>query len=211
MKLKYNLDRILSKGSLSINRFTSELLSIIFPHKEQADAFFCDTSRRWGLYNNMSAGQRIISGMIAAVCANIKENSILLIDEPETHLHPGLLSSFMAIVEKILEEFSSYAVIATHSPLILQQVPSSAVTIFERYKNNVSWRKPDFECFGESQQMISEMALDLAEPELDFHDKLNKLLEQDNNIESINTLFNNQLGFAARLYLESLKKQIEER
>lgn len=202
--VRNNLDAIIREIDNTKVSFISDLLKIIMPSDDQAEAFLSDTSRRWNIYNNMSAGQRIISGMIAAVCANIKENSILLIDEPENHLHPGLLSSFMAIIEKILDNFSSYAIIATHSPLILQQVPSSSVTIFERNKNRVSWRHPDFECFGESQQTISEMALDLAEPELDFHDKLQELARTKTSAE-INSIFNDRLGFSARLYLESLK------
>lgn len=61
-------------------------------------------------------------------------NSLLLFDEPETHLHPNMIFKLVKSLYKILETEESYAIIATHSPIIIQQVPSKNILIFENYE-----------------------------------------------------------------------------
>ena len=49
----------------------------------------------------------------------------LLFDEPELHLHQNATANTMRMFYRLLEEFNSYAIIATHSPLIIQEIPSN--------------------------------------------------------------------------------------
>ncbi|EKO3516611.1 ATP-binding protein [Vibrio fluvialis] len=67
-------------------------------------------------FKKLSSGQKIILSILASVYEHIENNSIIIIDEPETHLHPSLMSAFMHSLRDILESFDSYAIIATHSP-----------------------------------------------------------------------------------------------
>jgi hypothetical protein len=57
-----------------------------------AGEFAADKTYRDQLFGRLSAGQRFIIAVAADVVGFIEERSILLFDEPETHLHPGLLS-----------------------------------------------------------------------------------------------------------------------
>ena len=199
-------------NSLNKEKFLLKLFNSIFPDydgnadSELADAFITTPRRRWNIFRNMSAGQRIVSTIICNVCAYIKENSILVIDEPENHLHPGLLSTLLALLNKILEEENSFAIIATHSPVVLQQVPSSSVRLLTRTKNVTTTNELDFECFGESLQTITEKALNLAEPEMDYHEILKKLA-RNKTTEDIGKLFDKPLGLGARLFIESIRAE----
>lgn len=47
----------------------------------------------------------------------------MLIDEPEGHLHPPLLSAFVRALSELLVNRNGVAIIATHSPVVLQEVP----------------------------------------------------------------------------------------
>ena len=49
--------------------------------------------------------------------------SLLLIEEPEIHLHPDAVYKFLSLVEKISSEDHKQVLITTHSPVLLDAVP----------------------------------------------------------------------------------------
>lgn len=55
-----------------------------------------------------------------------QDNKILLLDEPDVHLHPDLQQRFVEFVEKVASEFNFRIVIATHSTAILGAFTKSA-------------------------------------------------------------------------------------
>ena len=78
----------------------------------------------------VSSGQLHLLSLITYIYANIHFATLLIIDEPEVHLHPHTVVEFMRILASILMRFKSYAIIATHSPLIVREVISSNVQVF---------------------------------------------------------------------------------
>jgi ABC-type branched-subunit amino acid transport system ATPase component len=48
-----------------------------------------------------------------------QENKVLLLDEPDVHLHPDLQHKFVEFVEKIATEFNFRVILATHSTAIV--------------------------------------------------------------------------------------------
>jgi hypothetical protein len=112
-----------------------------------AEPLAADKASRDQIFALLSAGQRFIISVAADVVGFIEERSILLFDEPETHLHPGLLSTLIAILDEILREFQSFAVIAMHSPILLQQVPRRYVRVLRRRGSRTSIGLPNIETF----------------------------------------------------------------
>lgn len=71
-------------------------------------------------------------------------------DEPESHLHPPLLSAFIRAVSELLTSRNGVALIATHSPVVLQEVPKRCVWLLGR-SGGYSWAtRPELETFGEN-------------------------------------------------------------
>lgn len=74
--------------------------------------------------DNLSSGEKVIMSFVIAVFSCIykakrittTEIKILLLDEPDAHLHPKMLKTLHAFLEQIVEEFGCYIIIATHSP-----------------------------------------------------------------------------------------------
>lgn len=156
------------------------------------------------VYATMSAGQRLVTTTIISVLGFLEKNSLLLIDEPETHLHPGLLTSFIEVLHEILKEYESYAIIATHSPIILQQVPSRFVRVFRRLQGGVTLIHPlKNESFGASLDGIMSEVLELANVERDYRSIL-EALANEYSFEEIEEMFDNKLSFNARTYLNYL-------
>src|SRR6185437_3623702 len=102
------------------------------------------------LLDDLSSGQAILCHCVTALMAWIEPESVILFDEPETHLHPNALANLVIVLTKILGGFDSYAAIATHSPLVIQEVPSWRVQHFVRSGDATTAQSLDFESFGES-------------------------------------------------------------
>lgn len=157
------------------------------------------------LYNRLSAGQRIVLNIICDVIRRIRERSLILLDEPETHLHPQLLATFISVLGLILEKYDSFAVIATHSPLAVQQIVAKRVHVIRRMAERVpSVAPPSLETFGASLTDITREVFDAIESDRDYRDALDQLLEMHGrDAEAIKALFPRGLGMSAEIYLES--------
>tara|TARA_Y100001960_G_scaffold321122_1_gene395217 strand:- start:884 stop:2785 length:1902 start_codon:yes stop_codon:yes gene_type:complete len=156
-----------------------------------------------GYLSLLSSGQRILVQFVTSIIARIEKNSIILFDEPETHLHPNAIAIMFGILRELLVEYDSFAILATHSPIIIQEIPSKRVTVLER-SNNIttsSLLKP--ESFGESISEITDMIFDTYTIKNLYKEEL-KVLSEWNTYEEVNLLFNNKLSFNARSYLLSL-------
>ena len=121
--------------------------------------------------------------------AEIKDNSLLLFDEPETHLHPNAISNLITALYEILSKFNSFCIVATHSPMIIQEVSSKCVFILRRIDDCLEINKPNYETFAESITTITDdifgnrqvgryykKALDLLSEETESYEDILKIL-----------------------------------
>ncbi|MFD7523860.1 AAA family ATPase [Paenibacillus chitinolyticus] len=150
-----------------------------------------------------SSGQNILISIMTEVIANIELDSILLFDEPEIHLHPNAIANFMRMCYEILEEFESFAVISTHSPLIIQEIPSRYVHLFSRISNTPLVETLYNECFGENISTITNDVFEVREHESNYKNWFKKM-SVNNSKEEIIDLFENDLSFNALTYLNTL-------
>ncbi len=151
----------------------------------------------------LSSGQHILICTVTELIANIENESIILFDEPEIHLHPNAISNLLRMFNLLLEHFNSYAIFSTHSPLILQEVPSRYITILDRVENLLTVRKADIECFGNNVSDIIFDAFDVSNEESNYKSVLSGL-SQTMSYEEILNVFSNRLSFNALIYLKSL-------
>jgi predicted ATPase len=152
----------------------------------------------------LSSGQKIILSILAGVFEHIKTNSIVIIDEPETHLHPSLMSAFMHSIRAILELFDSYAIIATHSPVILQETPSMFVQVLSGGLKKPMVKHLTGECFGEEISTLTEDVFRVSFEESNFYNVLSELSKKGYSVAEIERLFEKRLGFTARSFIETL-------
>ena len=113
---------------------------------------------------NLSSGHYVILYMILKIVLLVEEKAIILIDEPETHLHPPLLSAFTRSVNDILKQKNALGIIATHSPIVLQEIPSKCV--WKIYESAIE--RPSINTFGESIGVITRDVFQLGIQETGF-------------------------------------------
>ncbi len=152
---------------------------------------------------HLSSGQNMLVLSMTLVIANIEKESLLLIDEPETHLHPNAIANLMRMLNMLLETYDSYAIIATHSPLVLQELPSSNIIVLDRDKDVLSKRPPVIECFGASVSNIIDDTFDVRSNESSYKTILKNALEYMSE-EQVLQFFDNKLSLNAMIYLRTI-------
>lgn len=111
---------------------------------------------------NLSSGQKMYSNLLLNLYSMIKENSLIIIDEPENTLHPNFEIGFIKILNAILEKFNSFAIIATHSSIIAREVPTEFINmiVLDEDKDIIEIQKPFMKSFGASITDITNYIFD---------------------------------------------------
>jgi ABC-type lipoprotein export system ATPase subunit len=157
----------------------------------------------YSVYNRLSSGQIILVRLMSEVIASIAEESIVLFDEPEIHLHPQALSALVRAFYVLLNEFNSYAVLATHSPMMLQQIPAKRVRVFKREGTYPIVKPLGIESFGENLTIITNEVFGTSELYGNYQEHLRDLATK-HSYEEVLTFFDHRLGLNARAFLSSL-------
>ena len=97
------------------------------------------SQRAEALFKRMSSGHAIVLLTVTKLVETVEEKTLVLLDEPESHLHPPLLSAFTRALSDLLVNRNGVAIIATHSPVVLQEVPKSCVSILRRTSRVISF------------------------------------------------------------------------
>ncbi|MEN4920728.1 AAA family ATPase [Achromobacter spanius] len=79
---------------------------------------------------NASSGQQQMLCSIIGLATALRDNSLVLIDEPELSLHPQWQQSYLDYLLAALKPFSGcHVLVATHSPLIVQQAQAANIGV----------------------------------------------------------------------------------
>ncbi len=155
----------------------------------------------------LSSGQSIILYIITEIVAHIRLDSIILYDEPETHLHPNAITQLINTIYELVHEFQSYCIIATHSPLIIRELLSKNVYVIEREANFSSIKRIGLESFGENLSILTEEVFGNRGIPKQYKLILERLVEQGKNYLEIKELLEFDeipLSINASVYLKSI-------
>jgi predicted ATPase len=152
----------------------------------------------------MSSGHSIVLLTITKLVATVEEKTLVLLDEPESHLHPPLLSAFTRALSELLHNRNGVAIIATHSPVVLQEVPRSCVWKLTRFRMEGRSDRPERETFGENVGILTREIFGLEVSKSGFHAMMQHSVEMGGTFDSIVEEYGGQLGAEARAILLSL-------
>lgn len=160
------------------------------------------------LLNNfkISSGQQMMFYFTTHTLANISDGALILFDEPELHLHPNAISQIIKLLYQILQQKNSYAIIATHSPIIVQQIPRKYVTIINHVDETVYTIPAPIETFGENLSILTREIFDNIDND-SYYKNMLKLMNSMfyHNTEYIKKIFDYNLSINAEFFLENLK------
>lgn len=153
---------------------------------------------------NMSSGHQIVLLTITRLVETVEEATLVLLDEPESHLHPPLLAAFIRAVSDLLEDRNGVALIATHSPVILQEVPRESVYKIRRVGDNMLADRPEIETFGENVGTLTQEIFGLEVSASGFHRTLLDVVEGGASYEDVVAVFDGKLGLEARSLVRAM-------
>ncbi|MFE8941063.1 AAA family ATPase [Streptomyces sp. NPDC007872] len=156
------------------------------------------------LFASLSSGHKVVLLTVTRLVELVGERTLVLIDEPETHLHPPLLSAFIRVLSDLLTDRNGLAIVATHSPVVLQEVPAHCVWKLRRYGDHLAAGRPSIETFGENVGVLTHEVFGLEVTDTGFHRDLSILVDEGLSYEDILDRFQRRLGGEARIIARSL-------
>jgi len=156
------------------------------------------------LFRRLSSGHKIVLLTITRLVQTVEEKTLVLMDEPEAHLHPPLLAAFVRSLSDLLFQRNGVALIATHSPVVLQEAPQKCVWILRRTGDAIDANRPEVETFGENVGVLTRAVFGLEVVESGFHAMLDDLIQTGITYDQLLATYENQLGAEARAIARAL-------
>jgi predicted ATP-dependent endonuclease of OLD family len=155
-------------------------------------------------FKALSAGHKLVLLSLTRLVEKVEEKTLVLIDEPEAHLHPPLLSAMVRALSQLMVSRNGVAVIATHSPVILQEVPKSCVWILNRIISVSTAERPGIETFAESVGILSREVFQLELIRSGYHQILQGLRQNFQTYEAAVESLEGQLGSEGKAVLRAM-------
>ena len=156
------------------------------------------------LFKLLSSGHAIVLLTVTRLVELVDERTLVLIDEPEGHLHPPLLASFVRCLSNILVSRNGVAILATHSPVVLQEVPQSCVWKLRRSGAISIAERAAIQTFGENIGVLTREVFGLQVTKSGFHKVLQEAVAEGHSYQIILNIFDGQLGDEAKAILRGL-------
>lgn len=115
-----------------------------------------DVDKVMGNLEKLSSGENLLIYIFSSLLDEIKQNTLILFDEPEMHLHPNAISCLIQYMYRLLDHYNSFCIMATHSPLVIQEIPSDNVIIFRRDGDSLVVQPLPYETFSQDLTTVTE-------------------------------------------------------
>lgn len=178
----------------------NDVASLADPSMEEKEIRFA--ARK--LFGKMSSGHKIVLLTITRLVETVEERTLVLLDEPEAHLHPPLLSAFVRSLSDLLVNRNGVAIIATHSPVVVQEVPKRCVWKIRRSGRSVVVERPEIETFGENVGILTREIFGLEVTDAGFHRLLRESVQSTDTLAKAFAKFDGELGGEARALIRAL-------
>lgn len=169
---------------------------------EAPESNWNDRTETW--FKRLSSGHAVIILTVTRLVELVEERTLVLLDEPEGHLHPPLLSAFIRCLSDLLVKRNGVAIIASHSPVVLQEVPQSCAWKLRRSRGVSVAERPTLETFGENVGLLTREVFGLEVTRAGFHQLLRRAVDSGQTYERVMHDFNGQLGMEARAIVQAL-------
>ena len=119
------LDLIASKEKLELWEEALGYFSFE-PWAQNIRAAFCDRNIKLSDFkklSKLSSGQATILLYLTKLVFCVNQGSLVIFDEPETFMHPPMIKSFIRAVSEIVNKVGAFCLVATHSPVVIQEIP----------------------------------------------------------------------------------------
>ena len=154
-------------------------------------------------FSNLSSGHKNILLTLVSLVNYVEEKTLVILDEPEEHLHPPLVAAFIRALSVLLTYRNGVAIIATHSPVIVQEIPKKCVWKIRRKGKYRIFDRPEIETFGENLGELTTEIFSYDVEKSGFHALLKQATEKTSSYDRALSSFNGELGNEAKSILRA--------
>lgn len=165
--------------------------------------------------DTLSSGQATILLYITKLVSSINQGSLVIFDEPETFMHPPMVKAFIRAVSELVDNNKAFCLMATHSPVIIQEIPHCNVY---KLDSNHELTNIYYKTYGQNLDTLYKniYGVELQQTGYNsfFNDRKEEIIgEGQNDLEDINLLSSEDcqyLGDEAFLKYLVVKDEIEK-
>lgn len=171
-------------------------------------------------YEEASSGESHLITSLHGIIANIEDNSIVAIDEPEVSLHPNWQIEYFDILKSIIDEYKGvHVLIATHSNLLVSSLKNEESRIISLKRNKetkeVELDELDYETFGWDPESILYNIFEVATIrnkyfELDLTNLISLISQKSDDKKKIKDLRDKVSKFVMKIQDDPLKLLINQ-
>ena len=210
-KLINEKERARSLMNILTKILSSAVIDSLF--RESNEKCELDIKSLTGVRQKLSSGESTLVYLLTCIASTLRYDTLLLFDEPETHLHPNAITTLISALYKLLEEFESYAIVMTHSPLVIREIKSNHVCIMERFENMSVIRKVQQETLGANISILTDEIFGNKDIPQYYREIISKLADdgmtEEKIIQAIST-DNTPLPIGLQIFIKSKFQQNEE-
>lgn len=138
------------------------------------------------LVNQLSSGQLHLMSLVTYVYQYVYYDTLFILDESEVHLYPHAIMDFMYLLSLLLNKFESYALVATHSPLVVREMTGEHVFVLRRMENDSPrFGQLDFESFGEDITLLYRKIFGYDETSSVFMKTVKHIVDKGKSYEEV--------------------------
>lgn len=156
------------------------------------------------LFESASSGHKVVLLTLTQLSELVSERTTVLIDEPEAHLHPPLVMAFVRALSDLLTKRNGVAILATHSPVVAQEVPASCISLMFRPRGEVRIERPEIETFAENLGALTREIFRVQVTESGHHNLIANAVSESRNIDDVLEIFGNRVGAEGRALARSM-------
>lgn len=154
-------------------------------------------------FSNLSSGHKIVLHQLVGMTAMLQRHGLVLIDEPETHLHPPLLAALMSAIRRLLSRQHAYALVATHSPVVVQEALADQVAILAGREPMIV-KPPSIETYGENVGALSREVFGFYPTVGDYRTVLDRMVAAFETVERVEEALGSRLSSQALAHVMAM-------
>lgn len=197
MQLKYKIDLSSTEGIRNLLADWDLLSAMLDLELIKISKFIISKDSAFK-YEEASSGESHLLTAFHGIIANLENESLLIIDEPEISLHPNWQVDYIDILKSLLQSYKGInAVISSHSHLLVSSLKNeeSRITSIKRNKKSadIEIEELDFETYGWDPESILYNVFEVATMrnkyfELDLRKLISMVSYKDDKIDEIKRL-----------------------
>jgi ABC-type lipoprotein export system ATPase subunit len=113
-------------NTLLVNK---EISPDIHPGENRLRVIIKNKRSTWHTFDQLSAGEREMLVLVYSIGRWMEEGGVVLVDEPDLFLHPGIMPDAFSAIEKLVEERKGQIIVTSHFPGMWERYENRAMRI----------------------------------------------------------------------------------